>query len=88
MFGERLKTLRNEKKMLQKDLAKLIKVSPSTIGMYEPNQRYPDASKLIFLAKYFNVSVDYLFGISNEPIEKVMDEIVKLAEIRSKLKNS
>tara|TARA_Y100000588_G_C13552112_1_gene626657 strand:+ start:142 stop:450 length:309 start_codon:yes stop_codon:yes gene_type:complete len=62
MFGERLKQLRKENKMLQKDLADLLKVSSSTIGMYERNQRDPDTSTLRYLADYFNVSVDFLLG--------------------------
>lgn len=65
MFGERLKILRTEKKMLQKELAELMKVSPSTIGMYERGQRDPDTNTLKFLAEYFNVSVDYLLGRSD-----------------------
>lgn len=62
MFGDRLKLLRTENKLLQKELADLLKVSPSTVGMYERNQRDPDTSTLRFLADYFNVSVDFLLG--------------------------
>ena len=60
MFGDRLKLLRTEKGDTQKDLADLLDVSPSTIGMYERNQRDPDTATLRFLADYFAVSVDYL----------------------------
>lgn len=62
MFGERLKSLRKEKNMLQKDLADLLKISPSTIGMYEQGRRDPDTETIKFLADYFNVSTDYLLG--------------------------
>jgi len=67
MFGQRLKILRNKKGMLQKDLANLLKVSPSTIGMYERGKRDPDTETVVFLAKYFNVSTDYLLGLADNP---------------------
>ncbi len=64
MFGPRLKQLRNEKKITQSDLAKLLGVSPSTIGMYEQNRREPDTKTLKIFADYFEVSFDYLLGRS------------------------
>jgi len=60
MFGDRLKLLRTEKGLIQKDLADLLKVSISTVGMYERNKRDPDTTTLSTLADYFDVSVDYL----------------------------
>lgn len=62
MFGDRLKQLRKENNLLQKELADMLNVSASTIGMYERNQRDPDTNTLRFLADYFNVSVDYLLA--------------------------
>jgi len=60
LFGDRLKLLRNEKNITQSDLAKLLEVSPSTVGMYEQGRRDPDTKTLAFLAEYFGVSIDYL----------------------------
>ncbi|ERK30173.1 helix-turn-helix domain-containing protein [Clostridium intestinale] len=77
MFGERLKSLRNELNLTQLDLSKLLKVSPSTIGMYEQNRRDPDSKTIKFLAEYFNVSTDYLLGKSN--IKDSADKIIKNA---------
>ncbi|AKL95593.1 hypothetical protein CACET_c21460 [Clostridium aceticum] len=65
MFGKRLKIIRTEKGLLQKDLAELLNVSPSTIGMYERDQRDPDTNTLKFLAEHFNVSIDWLLGLSD-----------------------
>lgn len=65
LFGDRLKILRNEKGMTQSDLAKLLDISPSTIGMYEQGRRDPDTKTLKFLAEYFDVSIDYLLGRVN-----------------------
>jgi Predicted transcriptional regulators len=64
-FGERLRELRNEKGVTQKDLSKVICVSDRVIGYYEANNRFPkDVDILIKLSDYFNVSVDFLIGRS------------------------
>lgn len=62
MFGKRLKTLREKKDMLQKDLAEILDVSSGAIGMYENGKRTPDYEILKKIADYFEVSVDYLLG--------------------------
>ena len=61
-LGNRIKQLRLEKRIPQKDLAESIGISPSTIGMYEQNRRVPDADTLIKLSTYFGVTIDYLLG--------------------------
>lgn len=66
MFAEKLKKLRIERSMTQQDLAKVLKVSPSTIGMYEQGRRQPDLDTLITLSAFFNVSMDKLVGTNNE----------------------
>lgn len=65
MIKERLKQLRHEKGLNQRELAKDLKLSTSTIGMYEAGQRTPDAETLKRTADYFNTTVDYLLGRSN-----------------------
>lgn len=62
MLGSRLKYLRERKGLSQRDLAKMIQVSSSTVAMYELNQRSPDNVTVIKLADFFNVSTDYLLG--------------------------
>jgi len=62
MLSDKLKQLRKEKEKTQEDLAAVLQVSPSTIGMYEQGRRIPDTDKLNKLADYFEVSVDYLLG--------------------------
>ena len=64
MFGEKLQILRKEKGLTQKDVADLLKVAPSTIGMYEQGRRDPDTDTIRQLAKFFNVSIDDLLGSS------------------------
>ncbi len=65
MLGNRIKILREEKGLKQDELAKIIDVSPSTIGMYEINKREPNNEITLKLAEYFNVSTDYLLGKSD-----------------------
>lgn len=61
----RLKYLREEKSMLQEDLAKVLEVSQKTISNYETGERDMSTETLTKLSEYFNVSIDYLLGKSN-----------------------
>lgn len=58
----RLKQLRNEKHLSQKDFAKAMQVSPSTVGMWEQGRNEPSHEMLKHIADYFGVSTDYLLG--------------------------
>ena len=61
-FKDVLKELRINRGLTQDDLAKALKVSRSTIGMYESGSREPDYEILETIADYFNVDIDYLLG--------------------------
>lgn len=61
-FQSVLKLLRKSKGLTQDDLAKALKVSRSTIGMYENGSREPDYETTEAIADYFNVDIDYLLG--------------------------
>lgn len=65
MISTRLKSLREDADLSQKELAKLLGVSPSTIGMYEAGKRTPDSEMLTRICDFFNITVDYLIGRSN-----------------------
>ena len=62
-FGERLHYLRQEKNVGQVKLSKDLDVSKSIISTWEQNKCEPTLSKLVAIAKYFNVSIDYLAGV-------------------------
>ena len=70
-FGYRFKMLRKEKNLTQQELATDINkkynltYGKSAISTYENNKRIPETEALKKFADYFNVSVDYLLGISN-----------------------
>ena len=61
-FQSVLKSLRTERGLTQDGLSKALKVSRSTIGMYENGSREPDYETLELIADYFNVDIDYLLG--------------------------
>jgi transcriptional regulator with XRE-family HTH domain len=61
----RLKELREQQRLNQEGLALKINVSQSTISAYEIGERTPDLETLIAIAKFFNISLDYLVGLSN-----------------------
>lgn len=61
-LGERLKQLRLEKEISQKELAEKFNIARSTLSQYESNQRTPSDEIKVKLSEYFNVSVDYLLG--------------------------
>jgi len=63
ILAKRLRELREEKGLTQKELAQALGLnSKSTITNYEQNSRDPDYETLIKIAKYFEVSVDFLLG--------------------------
>lgn len=64
-FGNRLKDLRIQNKLTQKEVSEKLVVSRATIGKYETEQAYPDFEKLVALANLYNCSTDYLLGLSN-----------------------
>lgn len=61
-FGQRLKDLRNSRGISQNELSKHIRVSKSSVNMYERDEREPGFETLEAIADYFNVNMDYLLG--------------------------
>jgi transcriptional regulator with XRE-family HTH domain len=70
-FGERFKALRIEKGLKQQELADDFNkiyghtFAKSSISQYENNKRSPEIKALKDFASYFDVSIDYLLGVSN-----------------------
>lgn len=68
MIGDKIKLLRTEFNLSQKELAQAISTSASTIGMYEQKRRLPDVNTIIRLSSFFNVTTDYLLLDNSENI--------------------
>ncbi len=64
-LGSKIKELRLEKNMLQKELAAYLQVSTGTVCNYEKNTHFPDGDTLCKIADLFGVSIDYLMGRTN-----------------------
>lgn len=73
-FKTRLKQLRKEKNINQRELAKYLKVAPSTISMYENGQREPNFEVLEVLADFFNVDMNYLLGKTDKTTKLIIDK--------------
>ena len=65
-FAYNLKYLRLEKGIGQPELAKQIGVSKGIISFWENGLREPTMTSLIKLARFFDVSIDYLVGLTDE----------------------
>ncbi|HFD2043956.1 TPA: helix-turn-helix domain-containing protein [Clostridium perfringens] len=89
-LGKRLKSLRESKNLLSKDLAKIMNVEPPTITNWEKGNRFPKEDILIKLADYFDVSLDYLFGrdFSNDIIKIDSINIVVFGERLKQLRKA
>ena len=62
MIGEKIRNLRNEKRMSQTELSKILHVSQQTVTKWETGKAEPSSSAVANIANYFNVSADYLLG--------------------------
>lgn len=72
----RIKMLRESKKLMQKELAKELGISPSALSHYENGEREPDIKTLTKLADFFNVSIDFIIGRSDESLD-IIDPVIK-----------
>ncbi len=66
-FAERIKMLRRDKKITQSALAELLGVTKTQVSDLENGKTTTSIERLIALADYFDVSLDYLVGRSDDP---------------------
>ncbi|SPP27223.1 helix-turn-helix domain-containing protein [Brochothrix thermosphacta] len=85
-FGKKLKRLRQNKEISQKELGKILNTTQSSIGRYEKDQGVPDLDTLRLIADYFKVSIDSLIDRdtskdnSNELRETIEESIKELED--------
>ena len=65
-YYARLRILRRERKLSQREVAKLLNCTQEAYGMYELGKRRISLDKLIILAKYYNTTLDYIAGLSDQ----------------------
>lgn len=66
MYIRRLKDTREDKDMLQKQIAIVLEITRQQYGLYESGQRTIPIEKLIKLAEFYGTSTDYLLGLTDE----------------------
>lgn len=65
MYGIRIKELRKEKKLTQKQLADILEVDFRTVSFWESETYEPSIKQLIKLCVFFGVSADYIIGLKD-----------------------
>ncbi|MFW6009293.1 MAG: helix-turn-helix domain-containing protein [archaeon] len=82
-FSTRIKSLRKEKGLTQKELADMTGLTAPAIGSYERGIRLPRTNKLKELATFFNVSSDYLLGKTDnkDNINEIISTITENVEL-------
>jgi len=65
-FSERLRDLRLEKELSQRQLSKETSLSQNAISKWEKEQRLPNINAVIALAEFFGVTTDYILGVTND----------------------
>ncbi len=71
-YSQGLKDLRDDKDLTQQDIASLLKTARNYYGEYERGTRPLPVEQLITLCRYYDISVDYILGFTNEakPLSK------------------
>jgi len=78
IIAERLRTLRREKNLSKRELVSMLPINYSTYANYESGFREPNSEVLQMLARHFNVSIDYLMGMTEN--RRKADEVAILTD--------
>ena len=79
--GEKIKELRSAKGITQSELAEIVGVTTSAVSSYEVSARQPSYDILVKMAKLFNVTTDYLLGMSGKDVIDVTELNIKQRNI-------
>ncbi len=64
---EKLKDIREDHDLTQAELAKILNTTRQQVGKWETGTQMMGVDKYIFLAKYYNLSLDFILGLTDEP---------------------
>lgn len=97
-YYQRIRDLREDKDLKQKDIANLLETSPNYYGDYENGKRDITFERAIKLSEFYNVSLDYIAGRTNDirgigyatetkdnKFEKGLNQIIQVAEDLKKI---
>lgn len=65
VVSERIRELRAENKLSQKEFGKLLSISQDTVSLWENGKSMPTAEYIIAICRRFNVSADYILGLKD-----------------------
>lgn len=65
IIGQNIRLLRKEKNITQAQLGKIVSLTQDTISLWEIGKATPNSIELIKLAKFFDVTADFILGIKN-----------------------
>lgn len=86
IVGERLRDLRKNRGYSRRELAEFIQIGEANIQRYESGESDAISENVLKIARYFNVSTDYLLGLSDTPAsysnDLTVDELAALAAWR------
>ena len=92
-FSERLKKLREARKLSQRAVALGVGISPAQISRYESGERTPTEEVIRRVAIFFGVSADYLLGLTDDPSPKsgqlpdyLKEKLKRCEELEEKVK--
>lgn len=71
MLGKKIKDLRKEKGLTQKELADVMNITPQAISLWEKDQADPDLINIKKLAKFFDISIDELMNTEKPDISEL-----------------
>lgn len=73
-FSARIKAIRKERKLTQKQMAELLSTTERNYQYYEAGAREPNLETLVDIAHELGVSADYLVGLSDYPVSVALDK--------------
>ena len=79
-FAERLRILRLQRGMSQRELANRLNISNSTVSMYERGEREPNFEMLETIGDFFNVDTDYLIGKEDGSMYYLDPDVAEMAQ--------
>ena len=82
-FKTNLRALIESRGVLGKEVAEAINSTPISISRYLKGAREPELKYVVAIAKYFNVSVDWLLGLSDDKFNVLPPDIQELANLYS-----
>ncbi len=83
----RIKALREDRDLRQIDVAKETGIDQKTLSNYETGKTNPDSYSIIKLADFFDVSTDYLLGVSDYSFSDCNKLVSEIEDIEQRLKN-